>query len=244
MSATHITSPGRSPDDIADTRQVEAMNPVVLGFRLLEPGRILVNSGGRWPGELHVHQPRCSDKNYRLAEVGVQAGCRPKGRYGRPTNGCPSILRGTPFASWRNACGLRARMVSWRRSRLAILARNLAVLSILGPRGRLCDSPSPPRPAHRRVTSPVRARTPGPVAAGGPRRKVRRARSGNGFGGAKSVLLLYLQGSPSHIDTWDPKPDAPEGIRGEFKPIATSRPRRPPDANSCRGSPSRPTASR
>lgn len=46
----------------------------------------------------------------------------------------------------------------------------------------------------------------------------------NGFGRAKSVVLLYLQGSPSHIDTWDPKPDAPEGIRGEFKPIATSVP--------------------
>ena len=38
------------------------------------------------------------------------------------------------------------------------------------------------------------------------------------------MLLLYLQGSPSHIDTWDPKPDAPEGIRGEFKPIATTVP--------------------
>jgi hypothetical protein len=46
----------------------------------------------------------------------------------------------------------------------------------------------------------------------------------SGFGKAKSVLLLYLQGSPSHIDTWDPKPDAPEGIRGEFKAIETSVP--------------------
>src|SRR4051794_24110621 len=44
----------------------------------------------------------------------------------------------------------------------------------------------------------------------------------NGFGKARSVLLLYLQGAPSHIDLWDPKPDAPDGIRGEFKPIATS----------------------
>lgn len=49
-------------------------------------------------------------------------------------------------------------------------------------------------------------------------------RTTTGFGKAKSVLLLYLQGSPSHIDTWDPKPDAPEGIRGEFKPIATAVP--------------------
>jgi hypothetical protein len=47
---------------------------------------------------------------------------------------------------------------------------------------------------------------------------------GNGFGKANSILLLYLQGSPSHIDTWDPKPDAPDGIRGEFKTIATRVP--------------------
>ena len=45
-----------------------------------------------------------------------------------------------------------------------------------------------------------------------------------GFGAARSVILLYLQGSPSHIDLWDPKPDAPAEIRGEFKPIATSAP--------------------
>lgn len=42
-----------------------------------------------------------------------------------------------------------------------------------------------------------------------------------GFGGAKSVILLYLQGGPSHIDIWDPKPDAPANVRGEFKPIRT-----------------------
>ena len=41
---------------------------------------------------------------------------------------------------------------------------------------------------------------------------------------ADSVIFLYLQGSPSHIDTWDPKPDAPSEIRGEFKPIATTAP--------------------
>jgi uncharacterized protein DUF1501 len=43
----------------------------------------------------------------------------------------------------------------------------------------------------------------------------------DGFGGAKSVILLYLQGGPSHIDIWDPKPDAPSNIRGEFKAIPT-----------------------
>jgi hypothetical protein len=38
---------------------------------------------------------------------------------------------------------------------------------------------------------------------------------------AKAVILLWLGGGPSHQDTWDLKPDAPEGIRSLFKPIPT-----------------------
>jgi hypothetical protein len=45
-----------------------------------------------------------------------------------------------------------------------------------------------------------------------------------GFGSAKSVLFIFLQGGPSHIDIWDPKPDAPANIRGDFKPIKTKIP--------------------
>jgi hypothetical protein len=41
---------------------------------------------------------------------------------------------------------------------------------------------------------------------------------------AKSMILVFLTGAPSHLDTFDMKPDAPEGIRGEFKPIATNVP--------------------
>jgi hypothetical protein len=41
---------------------------------------------------------------------------------------------------------------------------------------------------------------------------------------AKSVVLVFLTGAPSHIDTFDLKPDAPREIRGEFKPIATRVP--------------------
>lgn len=44
----------------------------------------------------------------------------------------------------------------------------------------------------------------------------------NGWGQAKSVILIYLQGGPSHIDIWDPKPDAPSNIRGDFKPIRSA----------------------
>src|SRR5881296_1061149 len=50
------------------------------------------------------------------------------------------------------------------------------------------------------------------------------AKGPKGFGAAKSVILLFLQGGPSHLDIWDPKPDAPSNIRGEFKPIKTKVP--------------------
>ena len=40
----------------------------------------------------------------------------------------------------------------------------------------------------------------------------------------KSCILLWMAGGPSHIDTFDPKPDAPVNIRGEFKPIDTAVP--------------------
>ena len=45
-----------------------------------------------------------------------------------------------------------------------------------------------------------------------------------GFGSAKSVIVLFLQGGPSHIDIWDPKPDAPSNVRGEFKSIKSKVP--------------------
>ncbi|HYG77982.1 MAG TPA: DUF1501 domain-containing protein [Planctomycetota bacterium] len=43
-----------------------------------------------------------------------------------------------------------------------------------------------------------------------------------GFGKAKSAIVIFLQGGPSHIDIWDPKPDAPDNIRGEFKPLKSN----------------------
>ena len=45
-----------------------------------------------------------------------------------------------------------------------------------------------------------------------------------GWGKAKSVILCYLQGGPSHLDLWDPKPDAPDSVRSVFKPIDTAVP--------------------
>jgi hypothetical protein len=43
-------------------------------------------------------------------------------------------------------------------------------------------------------------------------------------GKAKSVILVFLTGAPSHQDIWDLKPEAPSGIRGEFLPVDTSVP--------------------
>jgi hypothetical protein len=79
-----------------------------------------------------------------------------------------------------------------------------------------------------------------PVAGGMTRRDLLRAGSLAAFGAmasakgspdlhpglaaAKHVILLDLFGGPSHIDTFDPKPDAPDGIRGEFKTIPTVLP--------------------
>lgn len=39
-----------------------------------------------------------------------------------------------------------------------------------------------------------------------------------------NCIMLFLVGGPSHIDTWDPKPNAPEEIRGPFKTIQTNAP--------------------
>lgn len=45
-----------------------------------------------------------------------------------------------------------------------------------------------------------------------------------GPGKAKSVILIFNGGAPSHLDLWDPKPDAPQEVRGPFSPIRTNVP--------------------
>ncbi len=47
------------------------------------------------------------------------------------------------------------------------------------------------------------------------------AGGGPGWGKAKSIIMVYLQGGPSHLDLWDPKPDNPDNIRSVFNPIPT-----------------------
>lgn len=50
------------------------------------------------------------------------------------------------------------------------------------------------------------------------------AGGGPGFGRAKSILMIYLQGGPSHLDLWDPKDDVPDNVRSVFKRIPSKVP--------------------
>src|SRR5262249_5705886 len=43
-------------------------------------------------------------------------------------------------------------------------------------------------------------------------------------GSEKSCIFIVQYGGASHIDSWDPKPEAPETVRGPYKPIATRVP--------------------
>jgi hypothetical protein len=50
------------------------------------------------------------------------------------------------------------------------------------------------------------------------------AAAAGSFGRARSCIVLFHLGGPPQHETWDPKPDAPPEVRGEFRPIATSVP--------------------
>ncbi len=53
---------------------------------------------------------------------------------------------------------------------------------------------------------------------------LRAEEAGKGARRRNSVILLWMRGGPSQIDTWDPKPDAPAEYRGEFGSIPTKVP--------------------
>src|SRR5581483_1380708 len=53
---------------------------------------------------------------------------------------------------------------------------------------------------------------------------LRAEREGSRPAKAKNIIFIWQQGGPPHQDMWDMKPDSPDGIRGEFKPIATDLP--------------------
>ncbi len=89
------------------------------------------------------------------------------------------------------------------------------MLSILGRPYRLCDGIS------RRSFL-----TLGTLAMGGlTLADILRAEAASGTSRRhKSVIMIFMPGGPSHIDMYDPKPEAPVEVRGEFRPIRTSVP--------------------
>src|SRR5437868_10127739 len=102
------------------------------------------------------------------------------------------------------------------------------MLTIPGKQGRLCDSLTRRELLRIGGAGMLGISLPQILAleaqaANAPGNKTK-AKGKGGFGGANAVILLYLQGGPSHIDIWDPKPDAPDNVRGEFKPIKTKLP--------------------
>ena len=94
------------------------------------------------------------------------------------------------------------------------------MLMILGPRGRHCDDVS------RRNFLRVGALGVGGLTLPGLlRAEARRAGGVNPPAlGHKSVIMVYLSGGMAHQDTFDPKPNAPAEVRGEFKPVRTTVP--------------------
>ena len=90
------------------------------------------------------------------------------------------------------------------------------MLSVLGGAARLCDG----------ITRREALRIGGLAFTGLTWSDVLRARAsaGTASGKAKSCIVIFNYGGPSHIDTWDLKPDAPREVRGEFDPIASRVP--------------------
>jgi hypothetical protein len=91
------------------------------------------------------------------------------------------------------------------------------MLSILGRGTKLCDG----------VTRREVLRVGGLALAGLSLTDVLRLRAASPTPSAargKSVIMIWLRGGASHIDSYDMKPDAPAEIRGEFKPIPTNVP--------------------
>ncbi|HJZ60042.1 MAG TPA: DUF1501 domain-containing protein, partial [Gemmataceae bacterium] len=89
------------------------------------------------------------------------------------------------------------------------------MLRILGSPRRLCDGWT------RREF--IRAGALGPLGLGAAARAAG-APAPASFSQAKACILLYLYGSPSQLETFDPKPDAPAGIRGDLGTTPTMLP--------------------
>src|SRR5215212_10133765 len=92
------------------------------------------------------------------------------------------------------------------------------MLTFLGQRQTFCDG------LHRRNFLKLGAFGAGLTLADQLRLSAHAAPAGSSAKPMKSAIMIYLPGGPSHIDTYDLKPDAPAEFRGEFKPIKTNVP--------------------
>jgi hypothetical protein len=99
------------------------------------------------------------------------------------------------------------------------------MLRLLGPGARLCDG------YRRREILRIgglgllgAGLTLPDLASGASPDEGQRRVEGSSFGRARSCIVLFLMGGPPQHSTWDPKPDAPAEVRGEFRPIATNVP--------------------
>src|SRR5437667_3637722 len=89
------------------------------------------------------------------------------------------------------------------------------MLTIGGPESRFCD----------RISRRSCLRIGGLALGGLALPDVLRGEAASGVRNtAKGIIMLLLPGGPTHLDTFDLKPDAPAEIRGEFRPIATKVP--------------------
>ncbi|HEY1188640.1 MAG TPA: DUF1501 domain-containing protein [Gemmata sp.] len=70
----------------------------------------------------------------------------------------------------------------------------------------------------------LRVGVPAALGLAVPRAQAKPAPSGAGFGRARSVVVVFTSGGQSQLDTWDPKPGAPEEVRGSFRSIRTATP--------------------
>ncbi|HEX4607254.1 MAG TPA: DUF1501 domain-containing protein [Urbifossiella sp.] len=95
------------------------------------------------------------------------------------------------------------------------------MLRILGSHKRFCDGLTRRDLLHIGALAPLGLTPPAwsPAAAANPA-----PTTTGGFGSAKRCVLLYLWGSPSQLDTFDPKPGAPAEVRGPLGSIPTSLP--------------------
>ena len=118
----------------------------------------------------------------------------------------PGILCGSVVASGNN-------------STTATILREVRVLRILGSRRSLCGGLTRRDSLHIGGLSVLGLGLGDLLRA---QESQNPSGSGTGFGKAKSCILLLPYGSPPQHETFDPKPDAPSEVRGEFQPISTS----------------------